>query len=505
MHSSHFKGLLALLWFTPLEGRSSDVAVSRKHEQIATIAVGTPPQQFKCLIDSGSSDLWVPSRKCQTCSSENTFLAAASSTFRPEMQQTSQGNQPQTVQVNYGSGRIQGYAVRDTVRFGTVTIPGQSFVIVEDAQLPPGRGWDGICGLGWSGLAQSQPLYTRLREQGIPALVALVPGAAGPSGALGPTVLPAELYLGSIPRDAMKPNTLVWARAENLDSGFLAPGGRGFWIISGGIIAGQAAPIKARFLVDTGTNQALMVPPKYYQTFVQSLLPPAHFGRSCGMDPKAGKMFCDCSAVQDESVPALQIQLGQSFAMLPMGDLFLRVPSAQGGEVCMLQVGVNNVQGSSGTGLGGLLSGLFGRRLQDEPTRRLQLLGESPDDLWMVGGVFLEHFVTIYDFDNARLGFAQRAKTMQTSPLLHAFGLAEEPHDFASDGAHLSDLQHGSFRWTCLEVMLAMSLCAAVLGVIVSATRHARCRWHHLGMCADVVPEPKYLQTGAEDLEAIAE
>jgi hypothetical protein len=29
------------------------------------------------------------------------------------------------------------------------------------------------------------------------------------------------------------------------------------------------------------------------------------------------------------------------------------------------------------------------------------------DEPWMIGGVFLEHFVTIFDFDNARMGFAE--------------------------------------------------------------------------------------------------
>merc|ERR1712129_303545 len=46
--------------------------------------------------------------------------------------------------------------------------------------------------------------------------------------------------------------------------------------------------------------------------------------------------------------------------------------------------------------------------------RRLQNLGyptppTDPNEYWMLGGVFLEHFVTIFDFDSVRLGFANPA------------------------------------------------------------------------------------------------
>merc|ERR1712232_222527 len=35
----------------------------------------------------------------------------------------------------------------------------------------------------------------------------------------------------------------------------------------------------------------------------------------------------------------------------------------------------------------------------------------SPTEHWMIGGMFLEHFVTIFDFDNARIGFAEPEHT----------------------------------------------------------------------------------------------
>merc|ERR1711933_228363 len=69
--------------------------------------------------------------------------------------------------------------------------------------------------------------------------------------------------------------------------------------------------------------------------------------------------------------------------------------------------GSNPSRASGGDTLGGILDSLFGPSVRQE--RRLQF-GEDPmEEVWMIGGVFLEHFVTIFDFDNARLGFAEPA------------------------------------------------------------------------------------------------
>jgi len=73
------------------------------------------------------------------------------------------------------------------------------------------------------------------------------------------------------------------------------------------------------------------------------------------------------------------------------------------------------------------------RRLQPLPPStgspvdvQLQGLGEGGvDDLFVLGGVFLERYVTVFDFANARIGFAQPLNPPDAAERTKTLGLAE--------------------------------------------------------------------------------
>merc|ERR1719171_1990658 len=104
--------------------RSPDMAI------VARIAVGNPPQELSVLLDSGSSDLWIPSKNCQVCQMnahpENRFFNAVASTTllvfeRPADVPFEQGRLIEQG-IRYGSGAVQGVLVQDDVSLGGVAI-----------------------------------------------------------------------------------------------------------------------------------------------------------------------------------------------------------------------------------------------------------------------------------------------------------------------------------------------------------------------------------------------
>ncbi|XP_062384463.1 pepsin A-like [Sardina pilchardus] len=127
------------------------------------VSIGTPPQSFRVIFDTGSSNLWVPSTYCSSaaCNNHKKFNPSQSSTFR---------NTGKSLQIQYGTGSMTGLLGYDTVAVGGIQVPNQIFGLSQtEAPFMANMQADGILGLAYPRLAASgaQPVFTNMVQQGL--------------------------------------------------------------------------------------------------------------------------------------------------------------------------------------------------------------------------------------------------------------------------------------------------------------------------------------------------
>jgi len=110
------------------------------------LTIGTPPQTFTVVPDTGSSNLWVYSKKCHAipCLTHHTYNEKTSSTYVAD---------GQVMDIQYGSGGVKGVVSKDTAMVGgNITAKGMGFgemKSVSGASFYVSQ-MDGIVGLGYS-------------------------------------------------------------------------------------------------------------------------------------------------------------------------------------------------------------------------------------------------------------------------------------------------------------------------------------------------------------------
>jgi hypothetical protein len=118
-------------------------------QYLVEIEVGTPPQTFLIVPDTGSSNLWVYSAKCWfsvACYVHSTYKEGSSSTFEHDDKKFS---------LEYGSGGISGFWSRDQVQLGGLTASNFTMGEVTSASgiaFIAGH-MDGILGLGYQSIS----------------------------------------------------------------------------------------------------------------------------------------------------------------------------------------------------------------------------------------------------------------------------------------------------------------------------------------------------------------
>ncbi|CAL8277386.1 unnamed protein product [Boreogadus saida] len=127
------------------------------------ISIGTPPQSFTVIFDTGSSNLWVPSVYCssQACNNHRKYNPQQSSTFKWGTE---------TISIQYGTGSMTGHLAVDTVEVGGITVANQVFGISKtEAPFLASQAADGILGLAFQSIASDNvvPVFDMMVQQNL--------------------------------------------------------------------------------------------------------------------------------------------------------------------------------------------------------------------------------------------------------------------------------------------------------------------------------------------------
>ncbi|XAR53802.1 Phytepsin [Bertholletia excelsa] len=150
------------------EAGDTDIVALKNYmdaQYFGEIGIGTPPQKFTVIFDTGSANLWVPSSKCYfsvPCFFHSKYKSSESSTYVKN---------GKSAEIHYGSGAISGFFSGDNVEVGDLVVKKQEFI---EATKEPSvtflvAKFDGILGLGFREISvgDAVPVWYNMVEQGL--------------------------------------------------------------------------------------------------------------------------------------------------------------------------------------------------------------------------------------------------------------------------------------------------------------------------------------------------
>lgn len=309
------------------------------------ISIGTPPQNFSVLFDTGSANTWVPSSQCPAsdvaCQSHNRYNSSASSTYVPVGTNFS---------IVYGTGSMEGFLSNDTIRIAGINVTNQTFA---EATAEPGgffesQPFDGILGLGFNtlsggintpmdnmiaqGLLDKPEFSVYLRRNGSSLMGGeIIWGGTDPS-----------IYHGRI---TYVPVSLPQYWQFTVDTG---------------TINGKVLCRGCQAIADTGTS--LIVVPKRTFTTINKLLNATDNGDGTASIP----CWNICK------LPNLYLNIGGARFSLAPKDYIIKISGTNGSSQCLS--GFEYLEGNL---------------------------------LWILGDVFIGKYYTVFDLGNERIGFAK--------------------------------------------------------------------------------------------------
>uniref|UniRef100_A0A8C3RBZ3 cathepsin E n=1 Tax=Cyanoderma ruficeps TaxID=181631 RepID=A0A8C3RBZ3_9PASS len=152
------------LWRDTSPEDSLSTPILWQMEYFGQISIGTPPQNFTVVFDTGSSNLWVPSVYCvsKACAKHSRFHPTQSSTYKVI-------GTPFSIQ--YGTGSMTGIIGSDQVAVEGLIVSNQQFAesISEPGKAFLDADFDGILGLAYPSLAVDgvTPVFDNMMAQNL--------------------------------------------------------------------------------------------------------------------------------------------------------------------------------------------------------------------------------------------------------------------------------------------------------------------------------------------------